>query len=401
MSSSSAALLRAAPLPVTRAEATRRPFRFGVMAMLGLRMMFHDRAKLLGTVLGVVFAVVLMNQQIGVLFALLEKNTMFVDNAGADIWILPRTAKTLEGGTPISIYWLNRARGHREVDWAEPLLFGTTTVVSPEGTSEAVTLVGTRAPRFAGGPWNLVDGSAESLSEPDTMIFEDSKRAAFGAMNLGSVREVGGHRAVAGGFTWGLLPFAPPYAFAEYETARKILDVDPDQTSFLLVGLEEGADPGRVRDELAALLPSARVVLRDDFSRGIIEDLLAEQLGVSFGTSTSFALIVGFVVVALAMFSAVVDNIREFGTLKAMGARTVDLAKLLFTQALAYALIGTTVGLFLVTQIAEGMRSAALSLVLPWWMYAGSFAAMVVLCIAASSLALLRVRSVEPAMVFR
>jgi putative ABC transport system permease protein len=342
-----------------------------------------------------------MNQQIGVLFALLEKNTMFVDNAGADIWILPRTAKTLEGGTPISIYWLNRARGHREVDWAEPLLFGTTTVVSPEGTSEAVTLVGTRAPRFAGGPWNLVDGSAESLSEPDTMIFEDSKRAAFGAMNLGSVREVGGHRAVAGGFTWGLLPFAPPYAFAEYETARKILDVDPDQTSFLLVGLEEGADPGRVRDELAALLPSARVVLRDDFSRGIIEDLLAEQLGVSFGTSTSFALIVGFVVVALAMFSAVVDNIREFGTLKAMGATSFDLAKLLFVQAVTYSAIGSTIGLFLVTRMAEGIRSPELALVLPPAMYGGTYVAMAALCMAASMLALWRIRNIEPGMVFR
>jgi putative ABC transport system permease protein len=379
----------------------RRPHRIGVMAMLGVRMMLHDRAKLVGTVLGVVFAVVLMNQQIGILFALLDKNTMLVDHSGADIWILPRTTKTLEGGTRISIYWLNRARGHREVDWAEPLLYGTATVVSAEGTSEAVTLIGTRSPRFAGGPWNLVAGSVGSLDEPDTMIFEDSKRTEFGAMNLGSVRELAGHRVVAGGFTWGLLPFGPPYAFAEYDTAREILAVDPDETSFVLVGVRDHADPAVVRDELARLLPSARVILSEDFSRSIVTELLAEQLGVSFGTSTAFALVVGFVVVALAMFSAVVDNIREFGTLKAMGARTFDLAKLLFTQAVLYAIAGTTVGLFLITRIAEGMRGPAISLVLPWWMYVGSFVAMITLCLAASSLALFRVRSVEPAMVFR
>jgi putative ABC transport system permease protein len=111
--------------------------------------------------------------------------------------------------------------------------------------------------------------------------------------------------------------------------------------------------------------------------------------------------IVGFVIVALSMFSAVVDNIREFGTLKAMGATTFDLAKLLFVQAVAYATIGCTLGLFLVTRMAEGIRSANLVLVLPWWMFAGTFVFMVLLCVVASSLALVRVRSVEPGMVFR
>ena len=51
--------------------------------------------------------------------------------------------------------------------------------------------------------------------------------------------------------------------------------------------------------------------------------------------------------------------------------------------------------------MAEGMRSPNLILVLPWWMYVGTFAFMTFLCIFASSLALLRVRSVEPGMVFR
>ena len=42
---------------------------------LALRMMFHDKAKLIGTTLGVVFAVVLSAQQLGILFGLLQKNT--------------------------------------------------------------------------------------------------------------------------------------------------------------------------------------------------------------------------------------------------------------------------------------------------------------------------------------
>jgi putative ABC transport system permease protein len=97
----------------------------------------------------------------------------------------------------------------------------------------------------------------------------------------------------------------------------------------------------------------------------------------------------------------VVDNIREFGTLKAMGARMIDLVALLIVQAICYATVGSMIGLFLATRMAEGIRSPELALVLPTWLILGSASGMVVLCIMASILALLRVRSVEPGMVFR
>jgi putative ABC transport system permease protein len=372
-----------------------------LMALLGWRMMFHDRAKLVGTLLGVIFATVLVNQQLGVLFGLLQKNTMFVDNAAADVWICPPSTEQFQSGRRISIYNLQQARVVEGVAWAEPLLLGASTMQLPTGGGEAVTLVGTRAPRFAGGPWNVVAGDPRSLAQADTLVFEDSQRRDLGGINLGSVRELGGHRVVAGAFTWGLGPFGPPYAFAEFDTAREILRAAPDETNFVLVGVRPGVDPREVAARLAALLPETRVMTREEYASTIVSALLRDQLGISFATSTFFGVIVGFVIVALSMFSAVVDNVREFGTLKAMGARTLDLAKLLFVQAIAYATIGSAFGLFLVTRMAEGIRSPNLVLVLPWWMYAGTFVFMAALCVVASSLALVRVRSVEPGMVFR
>ena len=158
----------------------------------------------------------------------------------------------------------------------------------------------------------------------------------------------------------------------------------------------------RLRRAVAIKLLPPELAFREEVrSRFLREAQTAAQLGISFGTSTTFAVIVGFVIVALSMFSAVVDNVREFGTLKAMGARNFDLALLLWTQSLVYAFLGTTFGLFLVTRMAEGIRSANLTLVLPWWMWAGSYGFMAVLCILASTLALIRVRNVEPGMVFR
>ena len=375
--------------------------RFRLMALLGVRMMFHDRFKLMGTLLGVVFAVVLVNQQIGVLFALLDKNTMLVDHAGADVWVLPPSTQTLAGGSPISISALSQARTAPGVAWAEPLAYGTAIMRRPDGGNEPVTLLGTRLPRRAGGPWNLVAGDPVELMQPDVVFFEDAQRTKLGGVNRRSVRELSGHRVVVGGFTWGLSPFGPPYAFSEYDTARSILRIASDQTSYVLVGIEPGQTPEAVRDALQARLPATRVVTAREFSRSIVMYLLAAQLGISFGTSTAFAVIVGFVIVALSMFSAVVDNVREFGTLKAMGCSNWNLACLLWMQSLLYAFLGTTFGLFLVTRMAEGIRSANLSLVLPPWMWFGSYFFMAALCVVASTLALVRVRNVEPGMVFR
>lgn len=391
-----------APGAKNRTALRRRGGNWTAMARLGVGMMFHDRAKLAGTLLGVVFATVLMLQQLGVFFGLLYKNTQFVDNAGADVWVMPPATDQVAAGQPIDIGALTLARTTAGVAWAEPLLLGGAALKRPDGGIEGVTLVGTRLPRLAGGPFSIVAGSPDALRDNDTVFFDDASRRDLGGVNLGSVRELSGRRIVVGGFTWGLLPFGPGYAFANYETARGILRRADDQTSFVIVGVAEGHTADEVAAELQRRLGSdLEVMTRGRFHDVIVEALVAAQLGISFGTSTAFALIVGLVIVALSMFSAVVDNVREFGTLKAIGATNLDLTKLLVVQAILYAFLGTTVGLFLATFMAEGIRSANLSLVLPAWLLFGSYAVMGVLCVFASLLAVLRVRNIEPGMVFR
>jgi putative ABC transport system permease protein len=110
---------------------------------------------------------------------------------------------------------------------------------------------------------------------------------------------------------------------------------------------------------------------------------------------------VGFVMVALTMFSAVLDNLREFGTLKALGATTLDLVGLLWAQAIVYGLLGAVVGSVLVGRVAVATRSAQIAMQLPPELLLATAGIAVLLCLVASSVAVLRVRSIEPAMVFR
>jgi len=390
------------PLSAPTAVRPSRSLRWRTMLAVGARMMFYDKLKFAGTLFGVIFAVILTTQQIGVFLGLLSKNTMFIDNAGADIWIAPPQTATLQAGKPVPMSALYAARTTTGVAWAEPLLFGGGTISLPSGGSQAITLVGTEGPRWYGGPWNLVAGAADALAQPDAMIFEDSQRDDLGGLNLGSVREVNGHRVVTSGFTWGLLPFAPSYAFAEYDYARSLLGTPSDEASFVLVGLRRGADATRVARDIRAQTPTVDVMTTAEFHGRVVRYLLISTgIGATTGASTAFGLIVGLVIVSLSMFSAVVDNIREFGTLKAIGCRNADLALMLFVQSSIYGLLGSVIGLTQITIIADAMRSPKLALVLPWPVFVGTPVLMVLLCGLASLLALSRVRKLEPAMVFR
>jgi putative ABC transport system permease protein len=357
-----------------------------------------------GTLFGVVFAVVLGNFQMGTFLSLLDKNQMFVDRStDVDIWITPPGTRQFQGGgSTLSDSQLNRARATPGVAWAEPLVLQTAELKLPNGGTEPVTLAGTRAPRYIGRPWNQLKGDARLLELPDAVIFEDAEREKFGGLNRGSVRELSGHKVQVVDFTWGLMPFAPAYAFAEQTLAREILRYPADKHTFLMVGVEPGQDPKVVRTRLQGVLADTKVMTRPEYLKEIQNYIVfGTQIGLSFGTSTFMGLLVGLITVALSMFSSVVDNLRQFGTLKAIGSTNGDLGVLLFVQAVIYGLVGSLMGLGTVATLVTAMRNPQLTPILPPVAFLITVVLMVGVCIVASVLALLRLRQLEPAMVFR
>jgi putative ABC transport system permease protein len=326
-----------------------------------------------------------------------------VERVESDIWITPKNTQILEGNdgtlpkTLVSV-----ARSVKGVRWAAPILMGAAGLKLPEGGQKSVRLVGTELPDARGGPFHIVAGKTEDLALPDAMFFEDSRRETFGGLNVGSVREVNGHRVHTVGFTSGLVPFGPAFAFSSFDTAREILGRPNDETSYVMVGLAPGANEEEVLRNLRKTFPDQLVMPRAEIKKRTIIYILKESgIGQSIGMGVIMSLVCGFAIVALTMFSAVVDHVREFGTLKAIGATNTDLAKLLLAQAVTCALAGAVIGEAIVAQMVTGIRGPELPLALPSWLMGGTVVGMVVICVAASGMALLRVRAIEPGIVFR
>jgi putative ABC transport system permease protein len=388
---------------VARPIELKPAYSFRFMARVGVSMLWHDKIKLAGTLVGVAFAVLMSNFQVSLFLGLLLRNTMYVDRVEADVWIMPKNTQILEGndGT-IPSHIVPVTRSVKGVTWAAPILMGAAGLKLPGGGQKSVRLVGTELPAAKGGPFHIVAGQTSDLALPDAVFFEDSRRELFGGLNIGSVREVNGHRVHTVGFTSGLVPFGPSFAFTSFDTAREILNRPSDEVNYVMVGLAPGTPLEEVVRSLQRTFPDQLVLSRADISRRTVLYILKESgIGQSIGMGVLMSLFCGFAIVSLTMFSAVVDHVREFGTLKAIGATNRDLAKLLLAQAVSCAVAGATIGEAIVAQLVSSIRGPELPMALPVWLMAATVGGMILICVTASIMALLRVRAIEPAMVFR
>jgi len=60
-----------------------------MILILASRNLFHDRIRLIATVVGIVFSIVLVTVQLGVFVSFERMVTTLIDHAQADFWIVP------------------------------------------------------------------------------------------------------------------------------------------------------------------------------------------------------------------------------------------------------------------------------------------------------------------------
>src|SRR3974377_1419041 len=65
---------------------------------LAIRNLFHDRARFLVTLIGILFAVLLVAVQLGMFFGARQMITAMVEHAKGDIWISAYGAESIEQG---------------------------------------------------------------------------------------------------------------------------------------------------------------------------------------------------------------------------------------------------------------------------------------------------------------
>jgi putative ABC transport system permease protein len=373
------------------------------MVALARRNLLHDRVRLVVTLTGIVFAVVLSAIQLGLFVGFQRATSDVIANAGADLWVKSTGVTHLETGVPFSERKLYDLLATPGIAAAQKHIVRFGQWKKPDGGQEGILLIGVDLSGPMGQPWKLVAGSVRALKEPDAVIVDELYLSKLGIRGIGDTAEIGGHRARVVGLTRGIRTFTTsPPVFASFKHAQDFGPVAEDQTMYLLARLAPDLDPAAVAARVRTSVTDVDVVLADEW-RSAQERywMFGTGAGITVLIAAALGLLVGVVVVAQTIYAATVDHIREYGTLKAMGATNAYLYRVILQQAALSAVAGYGIGIAVAFAASRASLGGTTAIILEAPLATGLFVLTLVMCLAASVVSINKVTRLDPATVFK
>lgn len=372
------------------------------MWRIALRFLLYDPAKALGALAGVVLSTFLVAQQTGTFLFLTGLMTSVVDGAEAGLWVTALETSNANQLRPFDTRRMWAVASVPGVQQVRPLVVGSASARFADGTATPVLLVGSDPPDFPGGPRRLVAGSRQDLLREGGVTVDIFERENLGNARLGDRFELGGREVFVAAEAVGSRGFGGLYLFTTTERARSLGGVPADRVSAVLVGLSPGADSAAVQAAIEATVPGVRAWTPGELSSATRRTVLATSgIGFSVGSLIFFGVLAGFVIVGLTMYSGALDRIRDFGTMKAIGAGTGQVAGIVMRQAAIHAGAGFLLGMLLTEAFRRGVASSGVLFSFSPVLLLAFFLLVVVIALGGGLMAVRRLARLEPAAVFR
>lgn len=380
-----------------------------MMLRVALRMLTGDAAKYLGLVFGVAFAVMLMAQQGAVFVGLMLRTAnQIIDVHDADLWVMDPRGIYVDETEPMPESALWRVRGIEGVAWATPFFKGLTVARAPDGRLQQVVLMGVDDASLAGAPPRMLVGGAEDLRRPGGIVID-----RVGALFIwpgeepapGKVLEMADRRATVVGIAEAGAPFTTfPVVYARYSEALRFAPPPRKPLSYILVRAKEGTDPTALAARIAAKTGLKAHAWQDWAWLTIKYYLTRTGIPINFGITVALGFIIGAAVVGQTFYIFVLENLRQFGALKAMGVSNRTLLSMVLTQAATVAALGYGIGIGMAAAFFEITGRVNVDLrgfFLPWQMAAIVAGAVLVIIVVASLASIRKALTLDPAIVFR
>ena len=378
------------------------------MNFIALKMLFGDRAKYLGIIIGLTFASLLITQQSAIFAGIMTRTFSFLSDVGLpDIWVVDPQVKYIDDIRPMQNTEVLRVRGVEGVAWAVPLYKGTLAVRRTDGTYQACIVVGLDDETLMGGPPEMVTGKLSDLRRRGGVIVDavgangklahllpDGTRVP---LKVGDEMEINDNRSVVTGICKVTQTFqSNPVIYTTYSSATAFAPSQRLLLSFVTVKAKPGQDLRTLcrRIERAT---SRRAYTRTEFKMlTFFYYLKYTGMPANFLTAVVLGFLVGVAIAGQTFYNFTLDNLRYFGTLKAMGATNGMLLRMILLQALVVGGIGYGLGVGAAS--AWGMLlsgTTQLAFRLPWHLLVLSAAAVLVICLSAAALSIRKVMKLE------
>ena len=340
------------------------------MGLLARRNLFHDKVRFAVTLTGIVFALVLIIIQFGLFLGFTNTTSNNIDHSNADLWVVFHGVGYYDTGRNFSERKFYQVLSTPGVEQAEKYMQAFARWKRPDGRVENVQVVGFHPGSGLGEPWNLVRGNEADLLREDSVLVDELYGEKLGVKNIGDRVEIVSHRARVVGFTRGIRSFTTsPFVYAKFKSSLDYTNPESseDSTAYILVKAAAGVAPKVLQERLRERLTDVDVYTTEEFSRKTrFYWMFTTGAGLAVLTAALMGLIVGVAVVAQTIYAATMDHIREYGTLKAMGATNSYLYRVLIEQAVWSAVLGYGLAMIVAHFIVQASEKGGALMLLPW-----------------------------------
>lgn len=369
----------------------------------------YDKPKSIGVIVAIVVSVFLIGQQIGILSFLMSLMGGIINNSDlekARILVVDKITINANELGQIDERLVRELRSIEGVERTYPIVLTAATATFETGKSVPVVLIGSDAPDFAGGPSKdkVIKGNMEDLIRDFavTAEFFDSKTFNH-TTDVGTQLEINGKRAFIALQTKDARGFGGSYLYTTLQRARYFGNFPEDKVSAIAVSVKKGYSANIVRDNINNVFTRVKAWKSEDLRSSTVKFIVASSnIGTSIGSLVVFAIISGFFIIGLTLYSSAIDRIRDYGTLKAIGATNSYITKLILIQSFMFAFFGFIIALFLLIGFRQGVSQAGLTFIISPGIMAGLFLTTLVISVGSSFFFSIRtINKVEPASVFR
>lgn len=384
------------------------------MWFVALKMLVGDKARYLGIVLGVTFASLLITQQMSIFTGIMFRTFSTVTDTGyPQVWVMDKKVQYIDDVKPLQDTKLYKVRGVEGVDWAMPFYKGLLKARLADGRFQTVNLFGLDDATLVGGPPEMVEGRLEDLRRAEGVIVDETgargrlaKPDPLGGppvpLKVGDVLELNDHRAVVVGICRVGRTFqSQPVIYTTYSRAVSFAPRERKLLSFIVGGVK----PGHAVEEVCARIEEETGLVAlpaDEFKwRSVYYYLKYTGIPINFGTSVLLGFLVGTAIAGQTFYNFTLDNLKQFGALKAMGASTWTLLRMILLQALVVGLVGYGIGVGLASTFGLASKGSELAFRMQWQILLVSGAAVTVITSLAALLSIRKVVKLEPGIVFK
>lgn len=318
---------------------------------LARRNLFQDKTRLALSIGGVALAVMLILILKGFLAGMNRQITSYLDHSPGSIVVAQEDVVNLLGATSLLPDGITqRTESIRGVDKAIPIL-SQFVILDLHGRKQPAYMVG-YDPDKGGGPWELIAGH-EPRSKRE-MVFDHVLADRHG-LKLGDKVEVMGSDFTIVGLSRGTTSWMTSFFFVRKRDAEELL-LAPGATSFLLLTTSNGANSDEILRQLNDISDVNALTKRQMAANDL--KLFAKIFSAPLKLMVGIAFLVGTMIVGLIIYTATVERQREYGVIKAIGAKNRFLYQVVLTQALFASIAGSLLGVLLANGAAQWIMSA-------------------------------------------